>query len=501
MGGTRQRPDARYRHALTFVALLLAVTTSISVADLADVTLVGPRPTLAVALAAVACAALATTGILAVRLNEGGPPLDAAIACIGIALVGIGTVETALRAAPAIDTGAPSTAVTSFAVIAWVGRGLLTVGLTGLGRPIDRALGGIAIAFTGLGIYGASHRGASGMPSDFERLGAGLLAIMLLAIALRWLVNRHDRSSLNGSVALLAAGVALALLLANAAVEVGDAREVGALAWLILTSAIAASWLDKSSNERRLSSDRLAFDAMRSAEEQRVLLESTRLEQSIVRHDSRSSLTAVEGGIQAIVDLHERGDHETLLRMSAVVLAELGRVRRLLEGTPLANTCDLMAVLNPLVALHRAGGVRIDVDLEPSLVPLDMSPDALAQAIENIIRNSEVHAPGADVKIRGRLTVGGDRLILSFQDNGPGIAPELRPVIFEPLTSSRDDGGLGLHTVRSLVTQAGGGAEIEPSFVGTCVRLDLPVRGQTDVVVDLTRWEPARSSVTTSQAS
>jgi len=41
-------------------------------------------------------------------------------------------------------------------------------------------------------------------------------------------------------------------------------------------------------------------------------------------------------------------------------------------------------------------------------------------------------------------------------DEGPGIAPELLAVIFDPHVSTKVLGGLGLHIVHSIVTQEAG---------------------------------------------
>ncbi|MCZ6803544.1 MAG: sensor histidine kinase [Proteobacteria bacterium] len=56
------------------------------------------------------------------------------------------------------------------------------------------------------------------------------------------------------------------------------------------------------------------------------------------------------------------------------------------------------------------------------------------------------------------------RFEISITDNGPGIASDVLPKIFEPLYSTRSFGlGLGLPTVKQIMEQHGGNIEIETS--------------------------------------
>ncbi len=65
-----------------------------------------------------------------------------------------------------------------------------------------------------------------------------------------------------------------------------------------------------------------------------------------------------------------------------------------------------------------------------------------------------------------------------FEDNGPGIAPDVLPKIFEPLFSTKGFGvGLGLPVVKQIMEQQGGGIEVETEEGrGTRFVLRLPTR-------------------------
>ena len=65
-----------------------------------------------------------------------------------------------------------------------------------------------------------------------------------------------------------------------------------------------------------------------------------------------------------------------------------------------------------------------------------------------------------------------------FEDNGPGITPDVLPRIFEPLFSTKGFGaGLGLPVVKQIMEQHGGGIEVETEEGrGTRFVLRLPTR-------------------------
>ena len=68
-------------------------------------------------------------------------------------------------------------------------------------------------------------------------------------------------------------------------------------------------------------------------------------------------------------------------------------------------------------------------------------------------------------------------LELAIADTGPGIPPEHKARIFEPLFSTKSFGaGLGLSTVKQIVVQHGGMINVDSEAgVGTIVTIRLPL--------------------------
>jgi two-component system NtrC family sensor kinase len=118
-------------------------------------------------------------------------------------------------------------------------------------------------------------------------------------------------------------------------------------------------------------------------------------------------------------------------------------------------------------------GATIERDLSP-LPALACRAGLFCQMFLNLIRNA-FQARGDGLRLVIRTAVSGDRIVLSFADNGPGVPPALRARIFEPFFTTREVGkgkGLGLTMVYDIVTSHGGTIEVE----------DTPGGGATFVV-------------------
>ena len=87
----------------------------------------------------------------------------------------------------------------------------------------------------------------------------------------------------------------------------------------------------------------------------------------------------------------------------------------------------------------------------------------------NLISNSINHAQAPHLELTLQCCQDGDRLRLSFQDNGVGVPPELLGQIFEPLYTSdrgRKVSGLGLSICQSIIKAHGGSIHAENGPTG-----------------------------------
>jgi signal transduction histidine kinase len=86
---------------------------------------------------------------------------------------------------------------------------------------------------------------------------------------------------------------------------------------------------------------------------------------------------------------------------------------------------------------------QVDVCIDERLPKVDADPQKLTQVLVNLVRNA-LHATRERDHIRVEAR-GGDRgVMLVVEDSGPGIAPDVREKLFEPFTSSKGEGGMGM---------------------------------------------------------
>ncbi|WP_282607790.1 ATP-binding protein [Pelagibius sp. Alg239-R121] len=115
------------------------------------------------------------------------------------------------------------------------------------------------------------------------------------------------------------------------------------------------------------------------------------------------------------------------------------------------------------------------------LIDWDMTQQILTNLVSNAIRNDS----GAGVKITVRRRRGdGDRPLLRFEvlDNGPGIAPDVGDILFEPFAARKPGAGnggagLGLAISRRLIEAMGGSIGFRNRRAGgAAFWFDLPYR-------------------------
>jgi signal transduction histidine kinase len=123
---------------------------------------------------------------------------------------------------------------------------------------------------------------------------------------------------------------------------------------------------------------------------------------------------------------------------------------------PAQVAADAVQIQSGLAA---AGAHELRLELSTDLPEVDADRDRLLQVFENLIGNAIKFTPAG-----GSITVGavqeGMQVLFSVRDNGPGIAPEDQPHLFDRFWQARptrrDGAGLGLPIVKGIVEAHGG---------------------------------------------
>lgn len=116
-----------------------------------------------------------------------------------------------------------------------------------------------------------------------------------------------------------------------------------------------------------------------------------------------------------------------------------------------------------------------------SVPPVEGDTTQLEIVLHNLIANAidaVSRAPGSQRRIELHAARSADELILSVEDSGPGISPEVLREIFEPFVTTRPGGmGMGLAISRTLAQARGGDLSCGRSSTlgGACFKLRLPI--------------------------
>jgi len=213
-----------------------------------------------------------------------------------------------------------------------------------------------------------------------------------------------------------------------------------------------------------------------------------------VAHEFRTPLTSLRMAIhllaeQTVGPLDEKqldlvgAAREECDRLQGIVddLLDLARIRSgRLELHPREISTELMLEQARQATRDRAEQRHVPVDLEvdPGAEVVMADPDRIDLALSNLLANAIRHGPpGRPVRLRALRADGGVRI--EVQDDGPGIAPEHQPRLFEKFYrvpgSAPGGAGLGLSIVRDVVEAHGGrvGVESTPG-AGAVFWMELP---------------------------
>jgi signal transduction histidine kinase len=210
-------------------------------------------------------------------------------------------------------------------------------------------------------------------------------------------------------------------------------------------------------------------------------------------HELRTPLTVIRGQLELLAaQANPSGDE--VRRVEALLQAEVARISRLVDDLLLlakteqaeflrTRPIDLPAFVGEL---WDASSLLAERRFQLEEVPpgtLHGDPDRLAQALRNLLTNAIEHTtPERGVVLMRVQRAGNDRIRFVVEDDGPGIPPDQRELVFDrfhrtDLARDRASGGtgLGLAIVEAIVKAHGGRAKAsESSQGGARIELELP---------------------------
>jgi two-component system sensor histidine kinase KdpD len=208
-----------------------------------------------------------------------------------------------------------------------------------------------------------------------------------------------------------------------------------------------------------------------------------------VSHDFRTPLSSILGAATSLIDYGDKFDHAATRDLLGQIKKEAdgldGMVRNLLAITRIdagalelrLDWLDLREIADRVVNAARRHGAtqRFSVAL-PADLPLVRADATLAeQAFGNIVGNAVAHTPG-DTRVTVTADTTASQVALHVTDDGPGIAPEVLPRIFDKFVKappsgastadSRQGTGLGLAIAKGIMEAHGGSIEAKSPVAG-----------------------------------
>jgi signal transduction histidine kinase len=202
-------------------------------------------------------------------------------------------------------------------------------------------------------------------------------------------------------------------------------------------------------------------------------------------HEMTQPLTAIQGISQGILEQSRELSPETRQYLQ-VVVEEARRLRELSQrlrefsrrSRGELRPADLNAIARDTCLLLRATARRREVALEEDLAmdlpEVVVDRQGVAQVLLNLMTNAldaveDSPQPRVRVRTGWAASAREPTVELSVEDNGPGIAADLLPHIFEPFFSTKESNrgtGLGLAISKEIVERHGGTIRVEPGPTG-----------------------------------
>ena len=310
-----------------------------------------------------------------------------------------------------------------------------------------------------------------------------------------------------------------------------DDPENWVAAFAFLVTAVTAGQLSSRSKRRAEEADagrreieRLYSelqDAFERASQAKALEQSERLKSALldaVTHDLRTPLTSIKASVTTLLEetrpvVEEEAaalDAEGRREMLEVIDEETDRLNRFVES--LVEMARIEAgelrlrqrwgSIEEIVsaALERAApltrGHEVLADLDEGLPEVRVDARAMAEVVYTLLDNAAKYSP-AGTRIGVFAESAGDGNVrLCVEDEGPGVAPELRERVFDKFFRAMRDGdsgtnqptgtGMGLAIAKGIVEAHGGHIRIEsnPANRGSRVVVTLPVGDEEEAALE-----------------
>ncbi|MBN2147441.1 MAG: PAS domain-containing protein [Anaerolineales bacterium] len=203
---------------------------------------------------------------------------------------------------------------------------------------------------------------------------------------------------------------------------------------------------------------------------------------SVISHELKTPVALIKGYVGTLRREDAVWDREVVQDSLEIIEEEADRLTLMIEN--LLDASRLQAggihINHTDVALDRLIQRTVErfrtqslhhamlVDLPPDFPIILGDESRLEQVISNLLSNAIKYSPqGGDIHVTGKVLP--EQVIICIRDQGPGVAPEDAPHIFERFYRSTDakrttkGAGLGLYLARAVIEAHGGRIWVDPT--------------------------------------
>jgi PAS domain S-box-containing protein len=210
---------------------------------------------------------------------------------------------------------------------------------------------------------------------------------------------------------------------------------------------------------------------------------------STVSHELRTPLTAILGFSMTLEEKGERLDEDTRSAMVSSLSQQARKLDRLLSDLldidrlrrgyvpPSFHETDVGRLVERVVTAFPPGSHIIEVHAD--YAPAQVDAPKVERIVDNLVANAVNHTPpGTEISVR--VEASGDGVLITVDDNGPGVAETDRESIFDLFTRGAGNEfvpgtGIGLSLVSQFTALHGGRVWVqETPGGGASFRVFLP---------------------------
>lgn len=210
-----------------------------------------------------------------------------------------------------------------------------------------------------------------------------------------------------------------------------------------------------------------------------------------ISHDLKTPLAGIKTSVSSLLDASVAWSEDDRRAFLETIDSQSDRLNRVISDILDLNRIESGAVAPAPHAVYVASlfeevlertmlvtaGRHVIVNVPPDVV-VEADESLIVQALVNLVENAAKYSiPGGAIKLGAEAR---ERVDLVVEDEGPGIAPEDLPHVFERFyrageRSRRVKGsGLGLAIVKGFVALSGGSVRVESTHAGTRFIISLP---------------------------